>query len=65
MSIADTAATYVGARIDTKSEEHVAVVLEAKVPNAATRKAIAELEAGKGERFNNFDDLMADLHADD
>lgn len=38
---------------------------EVKVPNAATRKAIAELEAGKGKRFDSVDALMADLHADD
>lgn len=38
---------------------------EVKVPNAATRKAINELEAGKGKRFASVDDLMADLHADD
>ena len=37
---------------------------EVKVPNATTRKAIAELEAGKGKRFASVDDLMADLHAD-
>ncbi|MEW5887446.1 MAG: type II toxin-antitoxin system RelB/DinJ family antitoxin [Pseudomonadota bacterium] len=36
-----------------------------KVPNATTRKAIAELEARKGKRFATVDDLMADLHADD
>ena len=36
-----------------------------KVPNATTRQAIAELEAGKGKRFATVDDLMADLHADD
>lgn len=36
-----------------------------KVPNAATKKAIAELEAGNGKRFASVDDLMADLHADD
>lgn len=36
-----------------------------KVPNAATREAMAELEAGKGTRFTSVDDLMADLHADD
>ena len=36
-----------------------------KVPNAKTRKAIAQLEAGKGKRFNSADDLMADLNADD
>ncbi len=38
---------------------------EVKVPNATTRKAMAELEAGKGERFASIDALMADLHADD
>ncbi len=36
-----------------------------QVPNAATRKAITELEAGKGKRFASVDDLMADLPADD
>jgi DNA-damage-inducible protein J len=36
-----------------------------KAPNAATRDAIAELEAGKGEQFDTIDALMADLHADD
>jgi len=36
-----------------------------KVPSATTRKAIAELETGKGKRFTSVDDLMADLHADD
>lgn len=35
------------------------------MPNATTRKAIAELEAGKGKRFARVDDLMADLHTDD
>jgi DNA-damage-inducible protein J len=38
---------------------------EVKVPNAKTRKAIAELESGKGKRFASVNDLMADLHADD
>lgn len=38
---------------------------DVKVPTATTRRAIAELEAGKGERFDSVDDLMADLHADD
>jgi DNA-damage-inducible protein J len=36
-----------------------------KAPNAATREAIAELEAGKAKRFSSVDDLMADLHTDD
>ena len=38
---------------------------EVKVPNATTRKAMAELEAGKGKRFANVEALMTDLHADD
>ena len=38
---------------------------DVKVPNGATRKAIAELEAEKGKQFASVDDLMADLHADD
>ena len=38
---------------------------EVKVPNATTRKAIAELEAGKGKKFASVDDLIADLNADD
>jgi DNA-damage-inducible protein J len=38
---------------------------DVKVPNASTRKAITELEAGKGKRFASVDDLMADLHAHD
>jgi DNA-damage-inducible protein J len=38
---------------------------EVKAPNAITRKAVKQLEAGKGKRFATVDDLMADLHADD
>jgi DNA-damage-inducible protein J len=38
---------------------------EIKVPNSTTRKAIAELEAGKGKRFASVEALMADLHEDD
>jgi DNA-damage-inducible protein J len=38
---------------------------EVKAPNAATRKAIVELEAGKGKRFASVNALMADLHAND
>jgi DNA-damage-inducible protein J len=38
---------------------------EVKVPNATTRKAMAELENGKGKRFKSVKALMADLHADD
>ena len=36
-----------------------------KVPNATTRKAMAELEAGKGKRTSSVKALMADLTADD
>jgi len=38
---------------------------QVKAPNATSRKAIAELEAGKGKRFTSTDALMADLTADD
>jgi DNA-damage-inducible protein J len=38
---------------------------EVKVPNATTREAMAELEAGKGKSFTSIDALMADLHEDD
>lgn len=38
---------------------------EVKAPNATTRKAITELEAGEGKRFSSVDALMADLNADD
>ena len=36
-----------------------------KVPNATTKKAMAELEAGKGKRFKNSKELMKDLLAGD
>lgn len=36
---------------------------EVKAPNASSRKAIAELEAGKGKRFASVEALMADLNA--
>lgn len=38
---------------------------DVKVPNATTKTAMAELEAGQGKKFASVDDLMADLHADD
>jgi DNA-damage-inducible protein J len=38
---------------------------EVKAPNATTRKAIAELEAGKGKRFRSTAALVADLNEDD
>jgi DNA-damage-inducible protein J len=38
---------------------------DVKAPNATTRKALIELDAGEGKRFNSVDALMADLNADD
>lgn len=38
---------------------------EVKVPNATTRKAMAELQSGKGKRFASVKGLMADLRAND
>lgn len=38
---------------------------EVKVPNATSRKAITELEAGKGKKVKSVKALMADLNADD
>ena len=38
---------------------------EVKAPNAATRRAIKELEAGKGHRANSVKELMAALNAED
>jgi DNA-damage-inducible protein J len=35
------------------------------VPNATTKKAIAELESGRGKRFKTSKTMMADLYADD
>ena len=37
---------------------------EVKAPTAVTRKAIAELEAGKGRRVKSVAALMVDLNAD-
>ncbi|NNM58452.1 MAG: type II toxin-antitoxin system RelB/DinJ family antitoxin [Legionellales bacterium] len=38
---------------------------EVKAPNARTKKAIRELEGGKGKRFKNIKSFMEDLDADD
>jgi DNA-damage-inducible protein J len=38
---------------------------EVRVPNAETREAIAELEAGKGARFTSVEALMKDLQSGD
>ena len=46
------------------ADEH-RLPFEVKVPNSITRKAITELETGKGKRFKSVDALMEDLNADD
>lgn len=46
------------------ADEH-RLPFDIKVPNVRTRKAISELEAGKGKRFNSVKSLMEDLNADD
>ena len=42
-----------------------ALPFDVRTPNAATREAFGELEAGKGARFDSVEALMADLRADD
>lgn len=37
------------------------VASERRIPNAETRAAMAEVEAGKCKRFSSIDSLMADL----
>ncbi len=46
------------------ADEHC-LPFEVKVPSATTRKAIKQLEDGKGKSFSSLEALMADLHADD
>ena len=46
------------------ADEH-RLPFEVKVPNARTKKAMGQLEAGKGKQFTSVEELMADLHADD
>lgn len=36
---------------------------DVKVPNTSTRRAIAQLEASKGQKCKSIEALMADLHA--
>ena len=36
-----------------------------KAPNSQTKKAMAELESGKGTRLNSINSLMEDLNEDD
>jgi DNA-damage-inducible protein J len=46
------------------ADEH-RLPFEVKVPNAKTRKAIQELETGKGKRAKTVKVLMTELNADD
>ena len=46
------------------ADEH-RLPFEVKAPNVKIRKAINELEAGKGKRAKSVKNLMADLNADD
>lgn len=45
------------------ADEH-RLPFEVKVPNSITKKAIAELETGKGKEFSSIKSLMDDLHED-
>ena len=45
--------------IRVANEERLPFVL--KVPNSATRKAMDELEQGKGKRFDSAEELFEDL----
>ncbi|EBM5663465.1 type II toxin-antitoxin system RelB/DinJ family antitoxin [Salmonella enterica] len=36
-----------------------------KVPNATTKKAMVELDEGRGKKFDSVEALMADLHEED
>lgn len=46
------------------ADEH-RLPFEVKVPNAGTRRARAELEAGKGRRAKSVDALLRSLNEDD
>ena len=46
------------------ADEH-RLPFDVKVPNATTRKAMTELAAGKGKKFDSVEALMTDLNADD
>jgi len=46
------------------ADEH-RLPFEIKAPNSNTRKAISELESGKGKKFRSIKALMEDLNEDD
>jgi len=45
----------------TRTAKDKAFPFELRVPNSTTRKAMVELDAGKGKRFKNADALFKDL----
>ena len=49
----------------TKVAREHTLPFDVRIPNAKTKAAMRELEAGKGKGFKNIKDLMADLNADD
>ena len=49
----------------TKVAREHTLPFDVRVPSAESSAAMRELEAGKGKRFKNVKDLMADLNADD
>ena len=44
---------------------HSGIPFELKIPNAETRAAMEELEAGKGHRYKNFKEVLKELDEDD
>ena len=49
----------------TKVAREHTLPFDVRIPNATTKAAMQELEAGKGKRFKSVKGLMADLNADD
>lgn len=54
-----------GRSLITKVAREHTLPFDVRIPNAETLTAIRELEAGRGKRFKNVKDFMADLNADD
>ena len=50
---------------DLRARQWIEAKVKAGTDLPATRKAMAELAAGKGKRFDSVADLIADLHAQD
>ncbi len=45
----------------TRTAKEKALPFDLKVPNATTRKAMAELDAGNGKRFDSAEAMFKDL----